>query len=124
MSEFRLVKLLDNPVVLQFAGGVNPQGEYDSLTPYVTGDSVSYQGSSYVVIQASMGHLPTDVAYWQALASSGYSGIDGIQGSLGTSGYSGVGTSGYSGMPGEYAAIGLSGYSGVSGYSGSGTSGY
>jgi len=68
---FDLVKLVDSPVQLQFTGGISPHGTYDNAHPYVTGDSVSYEGSSYVAIQATTGHLPTDVAYWQVLATAG-----------------------------------------------------
>lgn len=79
-NEFKLVKLLDNPVVLNFTGGINMTGEYNSLATYNAGESVSYQGGSYAAIQTTSGNLPTDTAFWQLLAEKGDQGIQGIQG--------------------------------------------
>jgi hypothetical protein len=62
------VNFMTNPVQLVFTGGINPTGEYDNDTPYSTGDSVSYNGSSYVAIQSTTGNLPTTVLYWQLLS--------------------------------------------------------
>jgi chitodextrinase len=50
------------------ASGVTPRGEYDAEYAYVTGDSCSYEGSSYIAIQNTTGNLPTDTTYWQLLA--------------------------------------------------------
>ena len=36
MSDFKLVKLLDSPVQVNIAGGLNFLGEYDNLTAYQT----------------------------------------------------------------------------------------
>jgi hypothetical protein len=80
MSDFKVVKLLDNPVVLNFTGGINMTGEYNNLVTYNAGESVSYQGGSYAAIQTSSGNLPTDTAFWQVLAEKGDQGIQGIQG--------------------------------------------
>lgn len=85
-----VVKLLDNPVQLVFTGGVNPKGAYSGATAYATGDSVSYLGSSYVAIQSTTGHLPTDTTYWQILANKGDQGIQGIQGETGEQGEIGL----------------------------------
>lgn len=74
MSDFKIVKLVDNPVILQFTGGITPKGAYDNGTTYATGDSVSYGISSYVAIQATTGNLPTDTTYWQLLAQGGAGG--------------------------------------------------
>ena len=60
-----------SPVQLLFSGGVTPQGAYNSGTTYATGDSVSYNGASYVAIQATTGNLPTNTTYWQILAEKG-----------------------------------------------------
>lgn len=59
---------LNNPVNLNFSGGINIKGEYDPLVSYVMGDAVSYLGSSYAAIQASTGNLPTDAMHWQLLS--------------------------------------------------------
>jgi hypothetical protein len=77
MSDFKIVKLLGNPVVIEFSGGINPQGDYNGATSYVLGDSVSYNGSSYVAIQATTGNLPTNTTYWQLLAQKGDVGPQG-----------------------------------------------
>ena len=90
MSDFKIVKLVDNPVQLVFTGGITPTGAYNALTAYSTGDSVSYNGSSYVAIQATTGNLPTDTTYWQILSigdtvsaetfvGSDCSGVDGAK---------------------------------------------
>src|SRR4030042_1051772 len=73
-----VVKLIDNPVQLNFTGGINPTGEYDNGTAYVTGDSVSYLESSYVAIQNTTGNLPTNTTYWQVLAIKGEDGEPGV----------------------------------------------
>jgi len=86
MSSLKIVKLLDNPVTLSFTGGINAKGEYVGATAYVTGDSVSYLGSSYVAVQATTGNLPSDTTYWQLLAEKGEQGIQGEIGPQGPSG--------------------------------------
>lgn len=83
MSDFKIVKLVDSPVHLQFAGGINPTGEYDEMTAYELGDGVSYEKSSYVAIQQTTGNLPTDPAYWQLLAEQGIQGEQGVPGNTG-----------------------------------------
>lgn len=72
----QIVKLigqgLNNTVV---EGGLVPKGEYDNSTDYAVGDSVSYQGSSYVMhTNAAAGTVPTNTSFWQILASKGDSG--------------------------------------------------
>jgi hypothetical protein len=62
----QIVKLLD-PIQLSF-GNLNFTGVYDNGTAYVTGDSVSYNSSSYVAKLSTTGNLPTDTTYWQLLA--------------------------------------------------------
>ena len=69
MSDFKIVKLLD-PIVLNLEGP-NFTGAYDNGTTYNTGDSVSYNGSSYAALVSTTGNLPTDTTKWQLLASKG-----------------------------------------------------
>lgn len=84
MSDFKIVKLLGNPVVLNLTGGgINPTGAYSNSTAYVLGDSVSYNGSSYLAIQPTTGNLPTNVTYWQLLAEKGDTGSTGATGIAG-----------------------------------------
>jgi len=78
MSDFKLVKLL-NPIVMNL-DGPSFTGAYNNLTPYTTGESVSYNGSSYVAIVNTTGNLPTDTTYWQLLAAQGTPGTGIITG--------------------------------------------
>lgn len=78
----QVVKLLGTPVVINLAGGINPTGEYSNVTAYTTGDSVSYNGSSYLASQSTTGNLPTDTNYWQLLAEKGDTGAAGPWGSI------------------------------------------
>lgn len=67
MSDFKIVQLL-NPI--QINTNINPTGAYNAGTTYAIGDSVSYNNSSYIAIQATTGNVPTNTTYWQLLASS------------------------------------------------------
>jgi len=58
------------------------KGTYASGTAYTIDDVVSYNGSSYICIQASTGNLPTDTAYFEQMSSAGTNGTDGTD--LGT----------------------------------------
>lgn len=49
-------------------------GAYDSSTPYVESDAVSYLGSSYICIAPTTGNDPTNGAFWQILAAKGADG--------------------------------------------------
>jgi hypothetical protein len=76
-----VVKLLDSPVQINFSGGFNFRGEFNPLELYQIADSVSYQGSSYVAIQDTVGNLPTNAAFWQLVAEKGSDGAQGPAGS-------------------------------------------
>jgi hypothetical protein len=71
MSDFKVVQLL-NPFEINV--NVTPRGVYDSGATYGIGDSVSYNGNSYIAIQPTIGNLPTNVTYWQLLAQRGIQG--------------------------------------------------
>jgi hypothetical protein len=87
MSDFKIVKLLNNPVVINLAGGgITPLGAYNPATAYVLGDSVSYNGTSYIAIQPTTGNLPTNTTYWQILAEKGDIGAIGATGPTGPAG--------------------------------------
>lgn len=47
------------------------KGAYNASTAYAIDDIVSYNGSSYVCIQASTGNLPTVTAYWEQMSQKG-----------------------------------------------------
>lgn len=47
---------------------------YSATKAYTAGNKVSYQGSSYVCIQAGAGNLPTNAAYWTLIAAKGVDG--------------------------------------------------
>ena len=50
---------------------LNWKGAYNSSTAYIVDDVVSYNGSSYVCIQASTNNLPTNTTYWNQMSSAG-----------------------------------------------------
>jgi hypothetical protein len=53
------------------------KGTYAGGTAYTIDDVVSYNGSSYICIQASTGNLPTDTTYFEQMSSAGTNGTDG-----------------------------------------------
>lgn len=80
------------------AVGFTPRGVWSSGATYAVNDAVSYNGSSYLAIQAGTNHDPsTATAYWMILASkgdtgaTGASGTNGINGTNGTNGIDGTG---------------------------------
>lgn len=81
MSDFKVVKLVDPIQFTNVSGGLVPRGAYVASTDYAVGDSVDYNGSSYVMFNnAIAGVLPTDTTYWQVLASKGNPGTVGTSG--------------------------------------------
>lgn len=76
MSDFKVVQLV-NPIQLNLTGP-SFTGAYSGATAYTTGQSVSYNGSSYVALASTTGNLPTNTAYWQLLASKGDTGSAGL----------------------------------------------
>ena len=54
----------------------NWKGTYAGATAYKVDDVVSYNGSSYISIQAGTGNLPTDTAYWEQMSQAGTDGTD------------------------------------------------
>ena len=92
MSDFKIVKLIDPIQLVNIIGGLVPRGAYNALTDYAVGDSVDYNGSSYVMFNdAVAGTLPTDTTYWQVVVNKGDQGIQGEQGPQGIQGENGVG---------------------------------
>lgn len=83
MSDFKLVQLLNQPYTISYQTGIIPFGAYNNSQAYIQGDSVSYNGSSYICILASTGNLPTDTTYWQVLANKGDTGATGPAGPAG-----------------------------------------
>ena len=47
---------------------------YDAAKTYIPGNKVSFGGSSYVCTAATIGHEPTDTAYWLLIAQKGMDG--------------------------------------------------
>ena len=66
--------------------GINPRGEYNNTETYNIGDSVSYEGSSFVAIAITINNLPTNSSFWQLLAQAGVDGINGGPGPQGETG--------------------------------------
>ena len=56
------------------------KGTYAGGTAYTIDDVVSYNGSSYICIQASTGNLPTDTAYFEQMSAKGTDGTNGTDG--------------------------------------------
>jgi len=54
----------------------NWKGTYNAGTTYAIDDVVSYNGSSYICIQASTGNLPTVTTYWNVMSTAGTNGTD------------------------------------------------
>ena len=52
----------------------NAWEEYSDVKAYVPGNKVSFGGSSYVCTAATVGHEPTDTAYWLLIAQKGMDG--------------------------------------------------
>jgi hypothetical protein len=52
------------------------QGAYAGGTAYTVDDVVSYNGSSYICIQASTGNLPTNATYFEQMSQAGTDGTD------------------------------------------------
>jgi hypothetical protein len=53
------------------AGSINWLGAYNALTPYVDGDSVSYNGSSWICLVACTGITPIEGVNWSIIAAAG-----------------------------------------------------
>lgn len=71
--------------------GLNWSGDWDSQTGYDVNDGVSYNGTSYISIQAGLNKIPsTETAFWEVLAEKGDQGIQGIQGIQGVTGPTGA----------------------------------
>jgi hypothetical protein len=49
-------------------------GEYDNATQYKKRNIVTYQGSSYMAIQDTLGNLPTDQNYWKPITYFNWKG--------------------------------------------------
>lgn len=62
------------------------KGAYSSSTQYEKNDVVTYQGSSYVSLQATKGNTPTNATYWQLIAEKGTKGDTGATGQTGATG--------------------------------------
>ncbi|QLF88166.1 hypothetical protein Eyrgjafa_gp_20 [Pelagibacter phage Eyrgjafa EXVC018P] len=52
------------------------KGTYAGGTAYTIDDVVSYNGSSYICIQASTGNLPTNATYFEQMSQAGTDGTD------------------------------------------------
>lgn len=95
----QIVKLLDKMQIVNIPSGLVPHGAYDNTHDYAVGDSVDYNGSSYVMYaDAGAGTLPTDTTKWQVIANKGDTGaagadsvVPGPAGTNGTNGTNGVG---------------------------------
>lgn len=81
------------------------KGAYDNGDAYVPNDTVSYNGSSYINIQAGTGNLPTDTSFWDPMAEKGDDGATGATGATGPAGPTGA-----TGPTGPTGAAGTNGF--------------
>jgi hypothetical protein len=106
---------------------VSFRGAWSSGGPYAIGDSVSYNGSSYIALLAnsSTANPATDTTNWAVLAAmgstgaTGAQGIQGVQGPIGPAGAQGIqGLTGATGATGPIGPTGLTGATGPAGVAG------
>jgi hypothetical protein len=53
---------------MKLSQGTRWMGDYEALTNYVKYDIISYENSTYICIQDSVGNEPTNLAYWEPMA--------------------------------------------------------
>src|SRR5262249_12080156 len=96
---------------------VSFQGAWSNLTTYSAGDTVFYNGSSYVGLSSgNIGHTPTGGAPWSLLAQQGTTGATGPTGQSGSQGATGpTGPQGVQGAPGSTGSTGAQGPTGPTG---------
>src|SRR5207253_2017971 len=91
----------------QGAKGLNFKGEWNTSISYITDDSVSYNGSSWIAKQANSGSTPAEDADWTIVALKGDSGATGATGPQGSKGDTGAnGATGSQGLQGNTGANG------------------
>ena len=97
-------------------GVVDWQGAWVSGN-YTVGQSVEYNGSSYICILDTIANeVPTNATYWDLLVAQGDQGIQGIQGIQGVVGDTGPqGTQGVQGITGDTGPTGPTGPQGLKG---------
>lgn len=61
---------------------VTPKGAYNASAQYTTLDIISYNGSSYLVLQGCSGITPPNPTYYMVIASKGATGATGNAGSI------------------------------------------
>ncbi|WP_419805409.1 DNRLRE domain-containing protein [Terriglobus sp.] len=80
------------------------RGPWSSVSAYVTGDAVSYSGSSWIATAATSGTPPGSAPQWSLLAQAGVTGATGATGAAGSKGDTGAtgpaGSAGPQGAPG------------------------
>jgi hypothetical protein len=94
--------------------GVNWQGTWNNTTAYAVNDGVSFNGSSYVSIQAGTNQEPDlSASFWNLLAQEGAAGVAGPAGATGPQGLQGpTGATGATGSQGPQGPVGPTGATG------------
>jgi len=97
------------------------RGAWGIETTYVSGDAVSFGGSSYIALSGSTSQQPNlNPSVWGLLAQAGATGATGPTGSNGLPGTPGIpGTPGTPGAPGPIGLTGPAGATGATGLTGS-----
>jgi hypothetical protein len=65
-------------------------GDWSASNPYVSGNTVGYNGSSYICISAHTNQVPPNLTYWNVVAQSGAAGATGQTGPTGATGPQGI----------------------------------
>jgi len=89
----RSLLLNGSQIVPGTGSGLNWKGNFNIATNYLVDDAVSYQGSSYICIQNSVGNYPDNYAYWNLMAQQGGQGPVGARGETGNRGPQGLSSS-------------------------------
>lgn len=97
---------------------VSFQGIWSNLTTYATGDTVFFNGSSYISLSnGNLGNAPSNGAPWALLAQQGSVGVTGPTGATGADGATGP-TGAASSVPGPTGPTGATGAVGATGATG------
>lgn len=109
----QLVKLVDPLAPTIITVGLIPRGEYTDEIEYSVGDTVEFEGSSYIMhTKGEKGIGPLTIENWQVLSQKGDKGEQGLPGSEGQPGRNGEdgldGAPGKPGVDGKQVEIGTS----------------
>ncbi|WP_216843044.1 DNRLRE domain-containing protein [Granulicella sp. S190] len=98
--------------------GITYRQQWNNATAYVTNDSVTFNGTTYIALNASINQQPDlNPSIWGVIAAAGVAGATGPQGPIGLTGA--TGSQGTTGPAGPIGSTGPQGPIGVTGATGS-----